>query len=238
VISLPDGSSWHTRKVLIWRISDTLDADFCPLGRLLRNRLSAMVEALNEALRKFGPRASMNTDQGSQFTSFARTGRLRRSGAHISMDGKGRFLDNIFAEGLWRSPKYGCVYLHTWETGSQAKAGVGKWIEICNRKRIRSAPGGKPPAVVPWLIKTKPDPISRSTEQLELRRKPSEHRGVAQEVCLKMNDNRMPGKPRELRGLTPYAAFSRICKTSRAIHVRTALATVREHRATTTAQTD
>jgi putative transposase len=129
---------WHTRKVLAWRISNTLEADFC-------------VEALNEAIARFGPPEIMNTDQGSQFTSFAWTDRLRRSGVRISMDGKGRFLDNIFVERLWRSLKYECVYLHAWETGSEAKAGVGKWIEFYNRRRPHSALGGRPPAVVYWL---------------------------------------------------------------------------------------
>ncbi|MDC0660914.1 IS3 family transposase [Leisingera sp. SS27] len=131
---------WHTRKVLAWRISNTLEADFC-------------VEALNEAIHRFGPPEIMNTDQGSQFTSFAWTDRLRRSGVRISMDGKGRFLDNIFVERLWRSLKYECVYLHAWETGSEAKVGVGKWVEFYNRKRPHSALGGKPPAVVYWLRK-------------------------------------------------------------------------------------
>ncbi len=88
---------WHTRKVLAWRISNTLEADFC-------------VAALNEAIHKFGPPEIMNTDQGSQFTSFAWTDRLRRSGVRISMDGKGRYLDNIFIERLWRTLKYECVY--------------------------------------------------------------------------------------------------------------------------------
>lgn len=131
---------WHTRKVLAWRISNTLEADFC-------------VEALNEAIARFGPPEIMNTDQGSQFTSFAWADRLRRSDVRISMDGKGQFLDNIFVERLWRSLKYECVYLHAWETGSEAKAGVGKWIEFYNRKRPHSALGGKPPAVLYWLRK-------------------------------------------------------------------------------------
>ena len=112
---------WHTRKVLAWQISNALEADFC-------------VEALNEAIHKFGPPEIMNTDQGSQFTSFVWTNHLRRSGVRISMDGKGRFLDNIFVERLWRSLKYECVYLHAWETGSEAKAGVRKWIEFYNHK--------------------------------------------------------------------------------------------------------
>jgi len=128
---------WFTRKVLAWRISNTLDADFC-------------VEALNEAIHKFGAPEIMNTDQGSQFTSFAWTDRLRRMGVRISMDGKGRFLDNIFVERLWRTLKYECVYLHAWETGSQTRDGVRKWMDFYNRKRPHSALGGKPPAVVYW----------------------------------------------------------------------------------------
>ena len=128
---------WHTRKVLAWRISNTQEADFC-------------VAALNEAIHKFGPPEIMNTDQGSQFTSFAWTDRLRRSTIRISMDGKGRFLDNIFVERLWRSMKYECVYLHAWETGSEARAGIGKWMEFYNHKRPHSSLGGKPPAVVYW----------------------------------------------------------------------------------------
>jgi putative transposase len=128
---------WHTRKVLAWRISNTLEAEFC-------------VDALNEAIHKFGPPEIMNTDQDSQFTSFVWTDRLRRSGVRISMDGKGRFLDNIFVERLWRSLKYECVYLHAWETGSEAKAGVRKWIEFYNHQRPHSSLGGKPPGVVYW----------------------------------------------------------------------------------------
>jgi transposase InsO family protein len=81
-------------------------------------RLSWPAGQWREAIHKFGPPEIMNSDQGSQFTSFAWTDRLRRSGVRISMDGKGRFLDNIFAEWLWRSLKYECVYLHAWETGS------------------------------------------------------------------------------------------------------------------------
>ena len=103
---------WHSRKVLAWRISNTLDACFCG-------------EALNEAMQKCGPPEIMNTDQGSQFTSFAWTDRLRRSDVRISMDGKGRFLDTIFIERLWRSLKYACFYLHAWETELSPKVGDG-----------------------------------------------------------------------------------------------------------------
>jgi len=136
--------------VLAWRISHTLEADFGALGRLRRYRLPAMVEALSEAIHRFGPPEIMNTNQGSQFTSFAWTHRLRRSGVRISMDGKGGFLDNIFVERLWRGLKYECVYLHAWETGSQAKAGVANWIEFNTQKRPRSALGCKPPAGTYW----------------------------------------------------------------------------------------
>ncbi|WP_256480842.1 IS3 family transposase [Paracoccus sp. 08] len=90
---------WSTRKVLAWRISNTLEADFC-------------VEALNEAIHRFVAPGIINTDQGSQFTSFAWTDRLKRAGTRISMDGKGRCIDNVFIERLWRSLKYECVYLH------------------------------------------------------------------------------------------------------------------------------
>ena len=126
---------WQTRMVLSRRISNTLDADFC-------------VDALNEAIYRFGPPDIMNSDQGSQFTSFAWTDRLRRSGIRISMDGKGRYLDNIFIERLWRTLKYECVYLHAWETGSQARAGVRQWMEFYNYHRPHKALGGQPPAVV------------------------------------------------------------------------------------------
>ena len=126
---------WFTRKVLAWRISNTLETDFC-------------IEALNEAIHKFGPPEIMNTDQGSQFTSFVWTDRLKRVGTRISMDGKGRCIDNIFIERLWRSLKYECVYLHAWETGSQARAGIGRWITFYNHNRPHSAHGGKSPAVV------------------------------------------------------------------------------------------
>ncbi|WEF23170.1 IS3 family transposase [Paracoccus sp. S3-43] len=126
---------WFTRKVLAWRISNTLEADFC-------------VEALNEAIHRFGAPGIMNTDQGSQFTSFAWTDRLKRIGTRISMDGKGRCIDNVFIERLWRSLKYECVYLHAWETGSQAKVGIGHWINFYNHRRPHTAHGGQPPAVV------------------------------------------------------------------------------------------
>jgi putative transposase len=137
---------WHSRKVLAWRISNTQEAAFC-------------VEALNEAIHRFGAPNIMNTDQGSQFTSLAWTDRLKRAGTRISMDGKGRCIDNPRAftrtngvhaldmSRLWRSLKYECVYLHAWETGSQAKAGIAQWVTFYNHHRPHSALGGTPPAV-------------------------------------------------------------------------------------------
>ena len=126
---------WFTRKVLAWRISSTLKAAFC-------------LEALNEAIHKFGPPEILNTDQGSQFTSVDWTDRPKRAKTKISMDGKARYLDNISIERLWRALKYACVYLNAWETGSQAKAGVGRWIAFYNHQRPHAAHGGQPPAVV------------------------------------------------------------------------------------------
>lgn len=142
---------WSTRKVLsiglrnavrsglLWRLSNTMEADFC-------------VEALNEAIHRFGAPEIMNTDQGSQFSSFAWTDTLRRAGSRISMDGKGRCLDNVFVERLWRSLKYECVYLHAWETGSQAKAGIAHWMSFYNRQRPHTAHRGLTPAAVYWNI--------------------------------------------------------------------------------------
>jgi putative transposase len=106
------------------------------------------VGTLNEAICRFGPPDIMNSDQGSQFTSFAWTDSLRRSGIRISMDGKGRYLDNIFIERLWRALKYECVYLHTWKTRSHARAGVRNWIEFYSHRRPHEAVGGRPPVVV------------------------------------------------------------------------------------------
>lgn len=123
---------WHSKKVLSWRLSNTMDADFC-------------VAALEEALANQGKPDIFNTDQGSQFISFAFTNVLRENGIRISMDGRGRWLDNVFIELLWRSLKYECVYLHAFETGSQARAEIGRWIDFYNRLRPHSSLGGLPP---------------------------------------------------------------------------------------------
>ena len=123
---------WHSRKVLSWRLSSTMDTDFC-------------VAALEEALAKYGIPDIFNTDQGSQFTSFAFTSVLRDKGIRISMDGRGRWLDNVFIERLWRSLKYENVYLNAYESGSQARVGIGKWIAFYNQTRPHSSLGGLTP---------------------------------------------------------------------------------------------
>jgi putative transposase len=123
---------WATRKVLSWRLSNTLDVEFC-------------LEALEEALARFGRPEIFNTDQGSQFTSPRFTGLLQQAGVRISMDGRGRWLDNVFIERLWRSLKYECVYLHAFETGSELRAGLTRWIGYYNAGRPHSALAGQTP---------------------------------------------------------------------------------------------
>ena len=124
---------WATRHVLAWRLSNTMDASFC-------------VEALNEALARHGRPEIFNTDQGSQFTSFDFTGVLKEAGITISMDGRGRCMDNIFIERLWRSLKYEAVYLHELTDGFKAERIIGEWIDFYNTERPHSSLGGRTPA--------------------------------------------------------------------------------------------
>ncbi len=125
---------WHSRYVLAWRLSNTMDVDFC-------------VEALQEALGKGRPEI-FNTDQGSQFTSEAFTGGLLERGIQVSMDGKGRYLDNIFVERLWRSVKYEEVYLKAYQTGTEARTGIGAYLDFYNRERPHQALGYRTPGQV------------------------------------------------------------------------------------------
>lgn len=125
---------WYSRKVLAWRLSNTMDTDFC-------------VAALEEALAKYGKPDIFNTDQGSQFTSFAFTNILRENEIRISMDGRGRWLDNVFIERLWRSLKYECVYLNAYESGSEARTGIATWIDFYNNTRPHSKLGGITPSM-------------------------------------------------------------------------------------------
>ena len=126
---------WATRKVLSWRLSNTLDAGFC-------------VDALCEALARYGKPAIFNTDQGSQFTSSAFTGVLKDAGIAISMDGRGRCMDNIFIERLWRSLKYEAVYLHEMTDGFVAERVIGDWLGFYNEVRPHSSLGGDTPAEI------------------------------------------------------------------------------------------
>ena len=123
---------WSTRKALSWRVSNTMDVAFC-------------VEALQEALARFGRPEIFNTDQGSQFTSAEFTDVLRAADVHISMDGRGRWMDNVFIERLWRSLKYECVYLHAFETGSELRAGLTRWVGYYNTRRPHSTLAGHTP---------------------------------------------------------------------------------------------
>jgi putative transposase len=124
---------WATRRVLAWRLSNTMDTEFC-------------LEALSEALQRYGTPEIFNTDQGSQFTSTAFTAALEDAGIRCSMDGRGRCLDNAFIERLWRSLKYEAVYLHELADGFAAQRLIGDWMAYYNEVRPHSALGGRTPA--------------------------------------------------------------------------------------------
>ena len=117
---------WHSRKVLSWRISNTLDTDFC-------------VSALEEAISRYGRPDIFNTDQGSQFTSNAFTKVLKANGIKISMDGRGRCMDNIFVERLWWTVKYHYLHLHSFENGIELQKGLRGWFEYYNRERTHQS---------------------------------------------------------------------------------------------------
>ena len=124
---------WYSRRVLSWRLSNTLETAFC-------------LEALQEALRRYRRPEIFNTDQGSQFTSADFTDALLDQGIKISMDGKGRYLDNIFVERLWRSLKYEEVYLHAYETLPEARLGIGSYFKFFNDERPHEALGYQTPS--------------------------------------------------------------------------------------------
>ena len=116
---------WFSRKVLSWRLSNSMEADFC-------------VEALKAAIAKYGKPAIMNSHQGSQLTGFEWTNALKDADIELSMDGKGRWVDNRMIERLWRSLKYECIYLNAFGTGSETRTGIGKWIAYYNAERPHS----------------------------------------------------------------------------------------------------
>jgi putative transposase len=126
---------WASRAVLAWRLSNTMDVSFC-------------VSALDEALARFGTPEIFNTDQGSQFTSAAFTGTLAKAGIKISMDGRGRWMDNVFIERLWRSLKYEDIYLKGYADGREARAGIASWIGFYNSRRPHQALGYRTPMAV------------------------------------------------------------------------------------------
>lgn len=132
---------WHSRKVLAWRLSNTMETHFC-------------VEALEEALALYDAPEIFNTDQGAQFTSWDFTAVLKTHGIKISMDGKGRWMDNVFIERLWRSLKYECVYLNAFETGAQARQQMGAWLSHYNQSRPHSTFDGQTPDEVYHLSHT------------------------------------------------------------------------------------
>jgi putative transposase len=126
---------WASRAVLSWRLSNTMDATFC-------------VAALEDALARFGRPDIFNTDQGSQFTGAAFTGTLAAAGIKISMDGRGRWMDNVFIERLWRSLKYEDIYLKGYADGREARAGIAEWIAFYNNRRPHQALADQTPMTV------------------------------------------------------------------------------------------
>lgn len=123
---------WHSRKVLSWRLSNGLDTAPC-------------IEALEEALATYGPPEIFNSDQGCQFTSEGFTDVLKNHAVNISMDGKGRWIDNVFIERLWRSLKYEEIYLKAYDSVAQARQGIGHWMNFYNQDRRHASLGRMTP---------------------------------------------------------------------------------------------
>jgi len=128
---------WASRRVLAWRLSNTLTTDFC-------------LDAAREAITRYGQPEIFNTDQGCQFTSLEFTGLLQGHGIQISMDGTGRWRDNVFVERLWRSLKYEEVYLHAYETVHDAQQGIARYVTFYNQLRPHRALDGRTPDGVYW----------------------------------------------------------------------------------------
>jgi putative transposase len=126
---------WYSRRVLAWCTSNTIDSAFC-------------IEALEEALNRYGAPEMFNTDQGAQFTCDAFTSLLKARGVAISMDGKGRWLDNVFVERLWRSVKYEDIYLRAYETPAALRAGLLRYFEFYNSRRRHAALDRRTPDAV------------------------------------------------------------------------------------------
>lgn len=144
---------WFSRYVVSWEVSTTLDKEFC-------------LAALTKALRRSKPEI-FNTDQGSQFTSTEFTGRLEASGIRISMDGRGRVFDNIFVERLWRTVKYEDVYLKSYETISEVKAGLSNYFRFYNRERLHESHGHCPPYEIYFKEQMKLNTVQADTIHLK-----------------------------------------------------------------------
>lgn len=123
---------WYSRKVLSWRLSNSMESEFC-------------IEAVKEAITKYGKPCIFNTDQGSQFTSTDFTDVLKSHEIKISMDGKGRWVDNVFVERLWRSLKYEEVYLKAYESATEAREEIGNWFKFYNQQRTHQSLDRKTP---------------------------------------------------------------------------------------------
>ena len=123
---------WYTRRVLAWRVSISMETSFC-------------IEAVEEALQRYGKPEIFNTDQGSQFTSQAFTGLLKDHGIAISMDGRGCWRDNVFVERLWKSVKYEEVYLHAYDSVAQANTSLARYFDFYNNRRPHSSLDRKTP---------------------------------------------------------------------------------------------
>jgi putative transposase len=159
---------WASRAVLSWRLSNTMDASFC-------------LAALEEALTRYGRPEIFNTDQGSQFTSAAFTAKLAAAGIKISMDGRGRWMDNVFIERLWRSLKHEDVYLKGYADGREARLGIAAWMTFYNHRRLHQALGYRAPMAV-W------------------------REGVARAVDMMDNAIALPTSPQQQQKTTPLAA--------------------------------
>ena len=132
---------WATRKVLTWRLSNSLTTDFC-------------IEALEEAIATFGCPEIVNSDQGSQFTDSDFTDVLKKHSIAISMDGKRAWRDNVFVERFWRSIKYEEVYLRAYESATEAKHFIGRYVKFHNQQRPHSSLDGRPPDAVYFNLPT------------------------------------------------------------------------------------
>jgi len=137
---------WFSRRALSWRVSTTMEADFC-------------VEAVEEALARYGKPDIFNTDQGSQFTGDAFTGLLLKNGIAISMDGRGAWRDNVFVERLWRSVKYEEVYLKAYDNVPEARTSIGRYLDFYNSRRPHSQHGGRTPDQA-WFAGLPPVPVA------------------------------------------------------------------------------